>query len=400
MSHMSGQSATAEMQDLQGVRILVIMPSIPILGTERSNLQIMKMMRERGADVLFITHQRYGQQLQQEVEWIGCRWAVASLDELLRLPKSPSEAWKLFHAWMKAALQIDRVYWLYKPTHIHVTNMGYFIYALPTLWRAQQKVVYCVPNPPDMTIAGVKQYIYNAIWRYLIIPACNLFVCNSYYTLSELEKLLARKEKARVIHYCLPERPVLRMSDAPELDRKKFNIVFIGQMRPWKGVRELVEVALHMVREYPDVNFYFAGDCSWNNAFAQGLLETVTSQGLQSRIHFLGRVTDIFGLLVQADLHVCPSIFEEPFGLVVLEAKSQGKPSVVFPAGGLKEIVTHRVDGYVCRDKSVAALSEGIHFFLDNRDVLHTAGIAARQSLERFSRERISDEWADVFRYL
>ena len=58
----------------------------------------------------------------------------------------------------------------------------------------------------------------------------------------------------------------------------------------------------------------------------------------------------------------------------------------------------HLVDGYICREKSVQGLYEGIRYFLDDAAVLKAAGKAAKQSLERFSRQRVADEWADVFR--
>lgn len=50
-------------KDLTDMRILAVMPSIPVQGMERSNLQIMKMMRERGADVLFITEKTFGERV-------------------------------------------------------------------------------------------------------------------------------------------------------------------------------------------------------------------------------------------------------------------------------------------------------------------------------------------------
>ena len=42
---------------LDGIKILVVMPSVPVYGKERSNLQIMKMLREKSANILFVTDQ-------------------------------------------------------------------------------------------------------------------------------------------------------------------------------------------------------------------------------------------------------------------------------------------------------------------------------------------------------
>lgn len=389
--------------DLVGVRILVIMPSVPVQGMERSNLQIMKMVRERGADVLFITERTYGGKIRREVEWIGCSWTTAtfitSFEERLHLTKNPREIAAVLKAWGRAAWEIDRIYKEYRPTHIYLTNLDCFLYGLPTMLRAKEPVILRLPNPPAKELPRAKQRLYNWIWRYVLKPACNVIVCNCQYTVKQLEKAGVRAEKRKVIYNCLPERECTDTSDAPKVNSGQFNIVYLGRIRPGKGVKELYEVALGIICERDDVDFYFAGEYDWLNPFAESLIREVRGMGLGKRLQFIGEIQDVFGLLSQCDLHVCPSTSPgESFPNVLLEAKSQGLPSVVFPTAGIPEAMNHRVDGYICRDKSAQALYEGIRYFLDNPAALKAAGEAAKGSLKHFSRERISDQWAEVFK--
>lgn len=384
-------------QDLRGTRILVVMPSIPVLGMERANLQIMKMMRERGAEVLFVTDQNYGQRVQQEVERIGCQWAATRFGRRLGLPKGPLDFAGIVTALARGAWGIRRIARAYRPTHLYFTNIAYILFGLPTA-RTGLPVIFRVPNPPDTHLTPVKQRLSNWIWQDVVEPVCDVIVCNSRHTFRELERIVVRTRKARVIYNCVPERQRTQPSDAPCMDRDNFNIVFVGQITAAKGVRELVDAAVRLVRARKNVSFYIAGDHEWRNPFAKGLMAEVARLGLEQRIRFTGEIQDITGLLAQCDLHVCPSVFEEPFGIVVLEAKNQGIPSVVFPSGGLTEVVTPLVDGYVCNEKSADALCEGITYFLDDPAALAAASEAARMSLVRFSTERASEEWAAVFR--
>lgn len=389
--------------DLVGVRVLVIMPSIPILGMERANLQIMKMLRGRGADVLFVTERTYGGKVRREVERIGCSWTTASFsmsfEERLHLTKGPLEMAGVLRAWARAAWEIDRIYGRYKPTHIYVTNLDYFLYSFPTVLRARQPVILRLPNPPGTNLLGMKRYLSDWIWRCCVRPFCDVIVCNSQYTLAELKRVGVSTRNARVIYNCLPERSSREGTDAPRVDRTRFNVAFVGQLIPEKGVKELFEVALRIVHEHCDVDFYFAGDHEWKNPFAKSLIRSVQAKNLDSRIQFIGEIEDVFGLLAQCHLHVCPSRSPgESFPNVVLEAKSRGLPSVVFLTAGIPEAVTHKVDGYICRDKSAQALYEGIRYFLDDPAALTVAGGEAKRSLERFSRERIGDQWAEVFK--
>ena len=93
------------------------------------------------------------------------------------------------------------------------------------------------------------------------------------------------------------------------------------------------------------------------------------------------------------EIHAAPSVFNEPFGVTVLEAKLAGIPSVVFPSGGLMETVSDGVDGYVCKGKNADALYDGLSYYLNDPRLAHRHGEAARASLERFSRETIGLEW-------
>lgn len=402
----AGRTPTVELHcaapaDLTGIRILVIMPSVPVQGMERSNLQIMKMLRERGADVLFITERTYGGKMREEVEWIGCAWTTAPFinrfEDRLHLTRNLGEMAGVVRAWSRAAWAVDRIYRRYGPTHLYVTNMDSFLYAVPTLWRARQPVVFRIPNLSDPNVTNVKLALYRWIWSCCIGPACEVIVCNSQYTRCQLERLPINPKHVAVIYNCVPERPHMADSDAPHMNAGHFNIVYVGRIRAEKGLKELFDVAKRLVYERDDVNFYFVGEYEWRNPFAEALVQEVRANHLELHMHFTGEIEDVFGLLRQCDLHVLPSMAES-FPNVVLEAKSEGVPSVVFRSGGISEAVTHLVDGYVCRDKSAGALYEGIRYFLDNPAALKATGEAAKQSLERFSRQRVADEWAEVFK--
>ena len=77
-----------------------------------------------------------------------------------------------------------------------------------------------------------------------------------------------------------------------------------------------------------------------------------------------------------------------------------GVPSVIFPSGGLPELVAHGRDGFVCRARTAVALREGIEYYLDaEADALREAGAAARASLERLgiTKDAFAEAWLDVY---
>jgi len=174
-------------------------------------------------------------------------------------------------------------------------------------------------------------------------------------------------------------------------------ISYIGQMHIYKGIALFVQAAIDCVLKRQDAFFYLAGDYSYQNPFAQELVKKVRDLGLDNRIIFLGYIHDPEVLLRESDIHCAPSLFGEPLGNVVLEAKAAGVPSVVFPDGGLPEMIEHKVDGFICSDKTLQALKEGLSFFLNNKDARDAAKKNVLNSLKRFDKQILVKKWIEVF---
>ena len=391
--------APSQPRPLAGVRVLVVMPSIPLQGMERSTLEIVRVLQDHGAEALVITEGTHGHKVQAAVDAIGARWApvrvIDTYEERLHVSGRPRQQWAVVRAWTRAAWGIRREMRRFRPTHVYVTSFVAFLYSLPAVVRGRTPVVFRLPNPPPARAAGIRHGVVRRLWK-LLLRRADVVVCNCRYTAGRVAQLGARHVTARVIPNIAPRRA--GGGGGVRLDAARFTVVYLGRIRPEKGVRELVEAALRVIRERADVDFVLAGEHAWQNPFARELTRELERDGAADRIRLLGEMEDVHALLEQCRLHVCPSISEgESFPNVVLEAKSCALPSVVFPTGGLPEAVTHLEDGYVCRDRSPQALYEGLRYFLDDGDALRRAGAAAKASLAEYSHERVGRLWVDVF---
>jgi glycosyltransferase involved in cell wall biosynthesis len=68
----------------------------------------------------------------------------------------------------------------------------------------------------------------------------------------------------------------------------------------------------------------------------------------------------------RASIGVVPSVWEEPFGLVAIEAMLAKRPVVASAVGGLKDVVDHEVTGLLVPPRDPAALAEALDKLLDN----------------------------------
>lgn len=80
-----------------------------------------------------------------------------------------------------------------------------------------------------------------------------------------------------------------------------------------------------------------------------------------------------------AQVCVSPSSALEPFGLIMLEALSFGKPMIVTEMGGMPEIIQNDINGYVIKLKDFEALASRIEYLLGNEKARRRLGGTGRQ---------------------
>ena len=105
-------------------------------------------------------------------------------------------------------------------------------------------------------------------------------------------------------------------------------------------------------------------------------------------------------LMTAADVYCMPS-FEEPFGMVFVEAMGLAKPVVALDIGGSKEIVVDGSTGFLTAPGDTAGLSERLVRLLVDPDLRRSMGEAGhRRVMEEYSGERLAHNVAAVYDHL
>lgn len=84
----------------------------------------------------------------------------------------------------------------------------------------------------------------------------------------------------------------------------------------------------------------------------------------------------------RADVAVFPSVWEEPFGLVAVEAMAVGRPVCASRVGGLGDIVVDGETGFLHERGDAAALAEHLGRLLDDAELRRRMGEAGRRRAE------------------
>ncbi len=101
---------------------------------------------------------------------------------------------------------------------------------------------------------------------------------------------------------------------------------------------------------------------------------------------------DMMSLYQEADIVVVPSTWQEPYGLVAVEAMAAGRPVVASAVGGLTGIVRHGETGFLVEPGSSTALALALDRLLDDPALRCRMGARGREIAEaEYDWQRIID---------
>jgi glycosyltransferase involved in cell wall biosynthesis len=155
-------------------------------------------------------------------------------------------------------------------------------------------------------------------------------------------------------------------------------VACVSRLAPEKGIDLLIRA---MARVGRDALLLLAGDGRELDR-CRALAATL---GLADHVRFLGLRDDVERVYAAADVVVMPSLWDEAFGLVVVEAMASGRPVVVTRSGAMPELVG-RGRGLVVPRHDEIAMAGAIGRLLDDDALRARVGQAARaHAIERFA---------------
>jgi N-acetyl-alpha-D-glucosaminyl L-malate synthase BshA len=161
-------------------------------------------------------------------------------------------------------------------------------------------------------------------------------------------------------------------------------LIHISNFRPVKRVLDCVRI-LHEVRRQAAAHLLMVGDGP-DRGPAESLARDL---GVESHVTFLGKQNHVERIIPQAHVLLLPSELES-FGLAALEAMACGVPPVATRAGGVPELITDGVDGFLEAPGDVKAQSSRIAALLADDALYRRVSEAARQTaLSRFASSQV-----------
>ena len=381
---------------LSDLRVIGLLTGLELFGNERDNIETYLALREQGAKVLVgISKNHSDSDVEKYLEELGFETfnlPFGNQWSWLWLKKYPFSIFEKINQLFNCSRLLLEQIKLFKPTHIQMNSVMCYNYVAPALLIGRVPIIYRMGDGVPCDSA------YNLqIWRLAAKQSSKIVVVSDFIK----SKVLAQSvpdQKVIKLYNLAPSR--LSENNPSYQNNARKGLVYVGQLTESKGLWELLKALdqLNELNELNELNLDIVGCSRYDTDFKSQLEQWVMSHNLQDRVNFLGQVNDPTQFYLNSLIHVAPSNKEEPLGMIALEAKKVGTPSIVFPSGGLPEMVRHGIDGYICRDKTPEALAEAIQWMISDRDRLSQMGEAARADYEnRFGKERFLDQWASIY---
>lgn len=394
--------------DLSEVRVLASCGGMVVVaGLERQTFEMLRTLRDGGAQVHCLINDWENHRIEPLATGIGATVSTVfhrgRLDRHTRNPlKLAAMAWGLLRSSRALAKEARR----FRASHILIPELGALLRAAPALYRLRRRgvgVILRVGNAPE------RGRFYRFVWSRLVPRLVDLAVANSRFGWLRLREAGVPPAQTALIRNRVARRdlPTDREVDSEIVERMQVRttLLTLGQIAPFKGTHLAVDAALELLRRGHDLQAAIVGrEPDWPPElvdYHRELKAKVAAAGQGERIHFAGECRDVAAIMEQAALLVAPILQEETFGNVVLEAAASGLPAVVFPRGGLPELVEHEVTGWITAEPTLEALLATLEAALAEGERLRHTGHRAQTLFAAedspYGASRYSHDWQSLF---
>ena len=305
------------------IKVLGIFGNVANAGQERANSDVYKMIaNENNYELLVLVNDRgfhwhlqpFFEQNSISFKKIRFPWGIYAHSSLLHIVQ-----WILDI--IINNMQFVFNYIKFKPDYIHIGNEYMYKTLIVPLSLCRAKIVFRLGDRP------FTNHFYNKWFWKIISKEVDTFVCDTNFIHGLLKSIGRNDCKDIVLYHPAPEHLKIR---TPNMTKEPGHIVlgYVGQIKESKGVKLIVQCAKQVCEENKNVEFWFAGNIE-NNDFYNNSIKSLLDEmpdNIGCRVRFLGQIEDIDSFYSSIDVHIAPSIAEEPYGLVMVEAKKIIRP--------------------------------------------------------------------------
>lgn len=177
-----------------------------------------------------------------------------------------------------------------------------------------------------------------------------------------------------------------RSSRPPMTGGDPLVILHPARLLPWKGVHVVVDMLSELLKRDIAARLIITDTqriIDWDEElvkYRRLIFERLCHQGLMEMVEFRSLpYAQMHQLYEEADVVVYPTVGDEPYGLVPLEAMSMERPVIGSRSGGITETIIEGKTGFLVERDDAAALADGVEWLFRNPERSRHMGRVGRR---------------------
>ncbi|NOR44124.1 MAG: glycosyltransferase, partial [Candidatus Delongbacteria bacterium] len=171
-----------------------------------------------------------------------------------------------------------------------------------------------------------------------------------------------------------------------ENDHDNNSILYVGQITRGKGIDLLLNSLLLVKSDY-QLKLVGKGN---DEEFVKNFIK---ENNLEDKVEFVGFTLEVEKYYSECSFVIVPSRWQEPFGLIGIEAFSKSKPVVGFDVGGISEWLKDGYNGWLIPEGNIVRMAEIIDHILNNKEELKLRSKNAYLTAKEYSRSKFIESY-------
>ncbi len=311
-----------------------------------------KNPKSGGAEVVTLEHAKAWAKKGHKVTWFSSKFKNSKKEEIIdgvRIVRRGTYLTVFLHApffyffsKQKFDLVIDEIHGIpfFTPLYVRKPKIAFIHEVADEIWD------YMYPFPLNK-IGKFIEPLYFKLYSKV------KFWTDANSTIDDLVKKGINRKRCVAINCPIGNKT---LNSLPKKEIKP-TFIFVSRVVKMKGIEDVIRAFFYILRELKDANLWIVGD--GEKKYVDELKETMRSFSISSKVKFFGFVPNDKKLELMRKAHILlHASIKEGWGLVVVEAASQGTPSVVYNVAGLRDSVKNKETGIVLNENSSKTMAE------------------------------------------
>jgi len=253
----------------------------------------------------------------------------------------------------KIDVVIDEIHGLpfFTPLFVRKARIAFIHEVAEEIWD------YMYPFPVNVIGRGVESFFFKFYKNTQFWVPCES-------TINDLARYGIKRVNCKKVICAIKNKTLQKVTSDKE---KNPTFIFVSRVVRMKGIEEVINAFYNIILSIPDAKLWIVGD--GDERYINSLRKIIKDKSIEKNVEFFGRVSEKKKLELMRKAHLLlHASVKEGWGLVTVEAASQGTPSVVYNVSGLRDSVLNNTTGLVIKQNSSMCMAdESISLIYDDK---------------------------------